>query len=116
MFLPRQGHSFALMKKKIKYVKGLKVIRDAARGGMISLQAEGITEIVLQAIPVLIPKKYDEIPEDGIYEVDFSLEDSTQKQTDVAFEIRVFLPLKNLPSWVKGIRINAAENSDIELI
>jgi hypothetical protein len=28
----------------------------------------------------------------------------------------VIIRLKNLPGWVKGIKINADENSDIELI
>lgn len=104
------------MKRLIKYIRNVSVIRNVEAPDLLALQAEGVTEIVLQAVPVLMPHKYDKIPEDGIFEVDFNLEDSAVSQTDVSFEIKVILPLKNLPDWVKGIRINAAENSDIELI
>jgi hypothetical protein len=66
--------------------------------------------------PVLVPKKYDKAPEDGIFELDFKLDESGQEYTGVELEVEVVIRVKNLPDWVKGVRINADENSDIELV
>ena len=35
---------------------------------------------------------------------------------DVELEVDVVFRIKNLPDWVQGVKINAEENSDIELI
>gem|GEM_PF-1701846 len=110
------GHIIAPMNKKIKFINRIRVVRNVAENDLLFVKACGSTEIMLQAVPVLVPKKYDSAPEDGIYELDFKLDDNQHDITSVVMEVEVVLRLSELPEWVKGIRINANENSDIELI
>ena len=92
------------------------MIRDAAQPELLAIKAEGVADINLPLHPVLIPMPYDSVPEDGIYELDFKLDETNQELTEVELEVEVIIRMKNLPSWVKGVKINADENSDIELI
>jgi hypothetical protein len=82
----------------------------------MAIKARGIAELKKLISPVLVPKDYDEIPADGIYELDFQIDDTDIEYTNVELEVDVVFRIKNLPSWVKGVKINAAENSDIELL
>jgi len=115
-FLILNGHIIAPMNKKIKYINRIRVVRNIAENDLLFVKACGTTEIMLQAVPVLVPKKYDSVPEDGIYELDFKLDENQNDITGVILEVEVVLRLSELPEWVKGIRVNANENSDIELI
>jgi hypothetical protein len=38
------------------------------------------------------------------------------EDTEVDLEVDVVFRFNNLPSWVKAIKVNATDNSDIELI
>jgi hypothetical protein len=104
------------MKSGIKYIRRIKIIRDDTEPGILGIKAEGVADFLTSLRPVLIPRKTDEDPGDGIYELDFRLDESPQEIKDVEIEVNVVFRLKNVPSWVKGFRINADENSDIELI
>ena len=104
------------MKSRVKYIRRIKIIRDDSETGLIGIQAEGIADLLTSLQPVLVPRKKDKDPDDGIYELDFTMEEGTQEHKDVEIEVNVILRLKNIPDWVKGFRINAEENSDIELI
>ena len=66
--------------------------------------------------PFLVPRSNAVVPDDGIYEMDFIVEDRESGFTDVEMEVDIVFRLRNLPKWVKGVRIYGAENSDIELI
>jgi hypothetical protein len=104
------------MKGRIKYVREIQVIKDGSGPELLAIKARGVAEIKMVIAPVLIPRKYEKEPEDGIYELDFAFDESADEFTSVEFEVEVILPVDKLPDWVKGIRINASENSDIELL
>jgi hypothetical protein len=44
------------------------------------------------------------------------VDDTHEDYMDVEIEVDVVFRIKNLPDWVKGVKINASENSDIELL
>ena len=104
------------MKNEITYVKDIRIIKEAEEPDLMAIKARGIAAIKKLIAPVLIPKKYDAEPEDGIYELDFTLDDAHVDFVDVELEVEVVFRIKNLPEWVKGVKVNAAENSDIELL
>jgi hypothetical protein len=104
------------MKSRIKYVRRIQVVRDQEEPGLLAIKAQGVADLKMPLNPVLVPRKYDTAPEDGIYELDFKLDESGQEYTGVELEVEVVVKLKNLPAWVKGVKINADENSDIELV
>jgi hypothetical protein len=104
------------MNDTIRYVKDIRIVKDDNEPDLMAIRAKGIAELKKLVAPVLVPKKYDKIPDDGIYELDFVLDDAIDEMENVELEVEVVFRLKSLPEWVKGVKINAAENSDIELI
>ncbi len=102
--------------EKIRFLKDLRIVKELSEPELIAIKAKGIAELKKLITPVLVAKDYNTIPNDGIYELDFLLDQSGEEVTHVELDVEVVLKVKNLPGWVKGIRINAAENSDIELI
>lgn len=104
------------MDNEIKFVKDFRILKIATEPDLMAIKARGIASIKKLVAPVLIPRKYDVKPSDGIYELDFTLDDTHQDFIDVDLEVEVVFRIKNLPDWVKGIRINASGNSDIELL
>jgi hypothetical protein len=104
------------MKNEITYVKDLRIIKEAAEPDLMAIKARGIAAIKRLIAPVLKPREYLVEPSDGIYELDFTLDESHQDFIDVELEVEVVFRIKNLPDWVKGVKVNAAENSDIELL
>jgi hypothetical protein len=104
------------MKNRIKYVKRIQLIKNTAEPDLLAIKATGIAEISMHSTPVLVPKTYEEIPSDGIFEMDFRMEESQEDLTNVEIEVEVIIRIRNLPEWVKGVKINASDNSDIELI
>lgn len=104
------------MKSRIKFVRNIQVIRDQEEPGLLAIRAQGLADLKMPLNPVLIPKKYDKEPNDGIFELDFKLAENGKEFTGVELEVEVVVRLKNLPDWVQGIKINADENSDIELV
>jgi hypothetical protein len=105
-----------MINSTVRYVKDIRIFKDTGEPDLMAVKAKGVAELKKLIAPVLKPRKYDDIPEDGIYELDFVLEDSTEGYTNVELEVEVVFKFKSLPDWVKGVKINAAENSDIELI
>lgn len=104
------------MKSRIKFVKKIQLIRDKTEPDLLAIKAQGIADLKMPLNPVLVPRNYDTAPEDGIFELDFKLDEECHEITGVELEVEVIIRLKNLPEWVNGIKINAAENSDIELL
>jgi len=104
------------MKNEITYVKDIRIVREDDEPDLMAIKAKGIAAIKKLIAPVLIPKEYSAEPADGIYELDFTLDETHQEYVDVELEVEVVFRIKNLPEWVKGVKINAAENSDIELL
>jgi hypothetical protein len=104
------------MNREIKYVKDIRIFRETNEPDLMAIKAKGVASLKKLVAPVLVPKNYSEEPADGIYELDFKLDETHEDYVDVELEVEVVFRIKNLPQWVKGIRINAAENSDIELI
>jgi len=104
------------MNSTIRYVKEIRILKDTDEPDLMAIRAKGIAELKKLITPVLKPKNYETVPEDGIYELDFVMDDSPDEITNVELEVEVVFKLKSLPKWVKGVKINATENSDIELI
>jgi len=104
------------MNDKIRYVRDIRIVKDDAEPDLMAIKARGIAEIRRLIAPVLVPREYSTVPEDGIYELDFRLDETDNQYTDVELEVDVVFRIKNLPAWVKGVKVNATENSDIELI
>jgi hypothetical protein len=104
------------MNEKIRFVKDIRIVKETSEPDLMAIKAKGIAELRKLIAPVLIPKEYKTIPEDGIFELDFVLDKTGEQLTNVELDVEVVFRVKSLPDWVKGVKINAAENSDIELI
>jgi len=94
----------------------MQLIRSDDESGLLVVKASGLADIKTPYSPKLIFKEGEEPPTDGIMELDFKLGDEGETMTGVQLEFDIVLKIKNLPSWVQGIRINAEENSEIELL
>lgn len=101
---------------KIRFVKDIRIVKEDAEPDLMAIRAKGVAELKKLIAPVLVPREYKDIPEDGIYELDFVLGDTGEEYTNVELEVDVVFRVKEMPDWVKGVKINASENSDIELI
>ena len=101
---------------KIRFVKDIRIVKEDAEPDLMAIRAKGVAELKKLIAPVLVPREYKDIPEDGIYELDFVLGDTGEDYTNVELEVDVVVRVKAMPDWVKGVKINASENSDIELI
>ena len=104
------------MKSIVRYVNNIRIIRQEKETELMAIKANGIAVINSLVSPVLVPREYSVIPGDGIFELDFKLEQGQHSVPNVELEVDVVFKIKDLPPWVKGVKINASENSDIELI
>lgn len=104
------------MMKKVRFVKEIEVIKSGEEPGLMAIRARGVAELKKLLMPFLVPRPVKEVPDDGIFELDFIVEDGGNGLTDVEMEVDIVFRLKSLPPWVRGVRIYASENSDIELI
>jgi len=104
------------MNANVKFIRNVTISRPENEPDLMAVKANGLAEINCDISPVLIPKKYSEAPHDGIMELDFILVPSENNQTDIEMEVDIVFRVKDLPPWVKGLKINASENSNIELI
>jgi len=105
-----------VMEGNVKYIRNIRIIREEHEPEIMAVRASGIARLSALPRPVLVPREYEDEPGDGIMELDFAFVGEAENQLDVEMEVDVVLKLKNLPAWVRGLRINATENSDIELI
>ena len=104
------------MKGDVKYITNIRIIREESEPEIMAVRAGGIARFSALPCPVLLPRKYDDEPDDGIMELDFVFVGESKKELEVEMEVDILMKMEKLPSWVKGLRINASENSDIELI
>lgn len=103
--------------EKVKYIKDIRIFKEDQEPQVMLVKATGVAELKHLLTPVLVAASKAADPSiDGIYEMDFVLGDSGEKTMEVEMEVDVVFKFKNLPEWVKGIKVNARENSDIELI
>jgi hypothetical protein len=108
--------NIAGMNNQITFVKEIRILREPADPGLMAIKAKGIATLKSLIAPVLIPRNYEKEPADGILELDFTLDETHTDLVDVELEVEVVFRIDNLPDWVKGVKVNAAENSDIELV
>jgi hypothetical protein len=109
--------NFATVMNRIRLVKNIRIVSETNEPDLKALQATGIAELEHLLTPALVKAKdYEKPPEDGIYELDFVLGNTTGEPVNVEMEVNVVFKLKEMPAWVKGIKVNARENSDIELL
>lgn len=102
---------------KIKYLKDLVVLRDEKYPELIQLKIAGIARLKHLLSPIIASANEQDLsPVDGIYELDLMLSDTDGESLDVDLEMNVVIQLKNLPNNVKAIRVNAEDNSEIEII
>jgi len=101
---------------KIRFVKDIQIVKEDNEPDLMAINAKGVAQLKRLIAPVLVGKDYETIPKDGIYELDFVLDETGEEMADVELEVDVVFRVKALPKWVKGVKINASENSDIELL
>ena len=104
------------MSANLKLVNRIQITLPENEPGLMAIKASGTAKISQLYKPVLVPRNHEEAPEDGILELDFRLVPSGEGFEDVEMEVDLILDKNELPSWVKGLRVNASENSDIELL
>ena len=108
-----------LKKRKIQFLTNLNVVFDNSSGNkLIMVEAEGYSNDEHIGVPGLVKKSgLSDLPSDGILEFDLviePLEDKIRKilnwSTKIVFDINEF------PGKLKGIKVNALNNSDIVLV
>lgn len=104
------------MNNKIRYVKEVRIAKDTAEKDLLAVKVKGVVNINRLISPVLVPKEYREEPADGLLELDCVVNEIHADFVDVELDVEVVFRIKDVPKWVKGFKINAAENSDIELL
>jgi len=103
--------------EKVRYLKDIRIAREETDPGILAVKATGVAQLKNLLSPVLIANKQNNDSEnDGVYELDFVLGQTGSDLVDVEMEVDVVFRMKNIPNWVKAIKVNALENSDIELI
>ena len=103
--------------QKIRYLKDVRVIREETNPEMLAIKATGVAQLKHLLSPVLVASEHNnDSANDGVYELDFVLGQTGIDLVDVEMEVDVVFRMKNIPNWVKAIKVNALENSDIELI
>jgi hypothetical protein len=103
--------------EKIKYLKDFEVVRGDGEQQMLAIKAKGIAQLKNLLSPSLVAAERNNTPSgDGVFELDFVLGQTGTDLMDVEMEVDVVFRMKNIPDWVRAIKINALENSDIELI
>lgn len=101
---------------KVRFVKDIRIVKEDNEPDLMAIKAKGVAQLKRLIAPILVAKEYDTIPKDGIYELDFILDETGEEMANVELEVDVVFRVKALPEWVKGVKINASENSDIELL
>jgi hypothetical protein len=104
------------MMNKVRFVKDIRIVKEDKEPDLMAIKARGVAQLKRLIAPVLVAREYDTIPEDGIYELDFILDETGEEMANVELEVDVVFRVKAMPDWVKGVKINASENSDIELL
>ncbi|MCD4698640.1 MAG: hypothetical protein K8S16_20615 [Bacteroidales bacterium] len=103
--------------EKVKYIKNIEVVKEGMESGIYAIKATGIAALNYLISPGLVNSRNNNEPsKDGIYELDFVLGSTGSDPLNVEMEVDVVFKFNKLPPWVKGIKVNAEENSDIELI
>ncbi len=103
--------------EKIRYLKDVRVIREETNPEMLAIKATGVAQLKHLLSPELVASEHNnDAANDGVYELDFVLGQTGIDPVDVEIEVDVVFRMKNIPNWVKAIKVNALENSDIELI
>ena len=101
----------------IKFVKNIQIIRENTNPDLFAVKATGVAELQRMLAPVLVSSRnYENAPKDGVYELDFVLGAAQDEMTEVEMEVDVVFRFKKIPKWVKAIKVNATENSDIEIL
>ena len=96
----------------------MRICKDEKDPELVALIASGVAQFRKLIAPQLVPRENSKIPADGIFELDFVMGETNAEpfEVEVEVEIEVVFKIKNAPGWIKGFKINAAENSDIELL
>ena len=79
---------------KIRYVRDIRIVREDSEPDLLAIKARGVAELKKLIAPVLQPRDYKDIPEDGIYELDFVLSETREEYTDVELEVDVVFRVK----------------------
>lgn len=117
IYLTNPSHLCKWMNGIIKIVKNIEIIRENSEPELFAIKATGVAELRRMLAPLLVSSKnYNDAPKDGIYELDFVLGDTSDEITEVEMEVDVVFKFKKLPEWVRAIKVNATENSDIEIV
>ena len=85
----------------LKYVNGLRVILPENEPGLMAIKANGIAKISQLYTPVLVPRKHEEAPEDGILELDIHFIPAENAYADVNMEVDLVLNKEELPAFPK---------------
>ena len=110
---------YMLRSRKIQYLTNLQVVFDNnANRNLVMLEAEGYSNDETIGIPSFVKKTgIADLPPDGVLEFDFVIEPLDDEIRDVlSWSSKIIFDLNKFPGKLKGIKVNALENSDIVLI
>lgn len=105
--------------RKIQYLTNLQVVFDNNRHhNLVMLEAEGYSNEEMIGIPSFLKKSgITDLPPDGVLEFDFVIEPLDIEIREVlSWSTKIVFDLNKFPGKLKGIKVNAIENSDIVLI
>jgi|GEM_PF-1606633 len=105
--------------KKIQYLTKLQVVFDTnGDQNLVMLETEGYSNDEYIGVPILMKKSgLNDLPGDGILEFDLVIEPLEDRVRKVlSWSTRIVFDLNEYPGKLRGIKVNALNNSDIVLV
>ena len=103
-------------KQTIYQIEGVKVNLLESLPPQLVINAEGLVPTEGWANPELVPYVYITPPLDGIQDFGFIAEPPPEISLQVLTPITVSFHMKDMPSWLRGVRVHASANSVEALI
>jgi hypothetical protein len=107
-----------LKPKKIQFLTNLKIVSERnAHYNLVLLEVDGYSKDEHVGVPCLVKKSVPQNAIDGILEFDLMLEPLEKKMRKfLNWSTRTVFDLNEFPEKLRGIKVNALNNSDIALI
>lgn len=101
---------------KVHLLEGLELV-SKKDDGLLMLRLRGSSHNIEAGLPLLRLRENTEAREKGIVEFDFLVKPvELIKKNHIEFSLDIVYNLKQLPSPLRAIKVNAASNADIILV